>query len=319
MRDGLPVYMEATAREIFLKYLERTKSPLLTKATAIKPCFPAMAVRVGRICVTPLVVDHSAFGSCMFIVEADGKRILHTGDFRLHGFRGWKVLPVMDKYATDIDYIICENTTLSRAPVSVMSERELQKQAKELMKDHKYVFVVCASTNIDRIGAFYHATPSGRLFICDEYQEEILKIVTQRHGEKSAFYNFPYALSYAHDLDDAMDKRGFCMLIRQGKKEAELLQRYRGRDLVIYSMWDGYLQNGPACNDDLVKFLQNENVVHLHTSGHASPEDIVALCETVRPKRGVIPIHGEDPNQLKKLLPGFGVFCLNDGALFPAR
>ena len=45
-------------------------------------------ITVGDIKVTPYYVSHSAADAYMFIVECDGKTILHTGDFRDHGYLG---------------------------------------------------------------------------------------------------------------------------------------------------------------------------------------------------------------------------------------
>ena len=36
----------------------------------------------------PYLVDHSSYNSCMFLIEADNKRVLHTGDYRSHGRKG---------------------------------------------------------------------------------------------------------------------------------------------------------------------------------------------------------------------------------------
>jgi ribonuclease J len=71
-----------------------------------------------------------------------------------------------------------------------MTERELQLQAAALMKEKKHVFVLCSSTNIDRIAAFYHANPFGRYFLCDEYQKTVLDIVKENAGPKSNLYDF---------------------------------------------------------------------------------------------------------------------------------
>lgn len=38
--------------------------------------------------VTPYFVSHSAFDAYMFLIECEGKKILHTGDFRRHGYIG---------------------------------------------------------------------------------------------------------------------------------------------------------------------------------------------------------------------------------------
>ena len=86
----LPIYVGKTALEIF-KCLEEKLSyiPDPNKAEKHKKnleriqtinTFEALhRITIGGITVTPLVVDHSAFDAYMFIVEADNKRILHTG------------------------------------------------------------------------------------------------------------------------------------------------------------------------------------------------------------------------------------------------
>ena len=40
---------------------------------------------IGPFTVTPILTDHSAFDAYMLLIEAAGKRILYTGDFRRHG------------------------------------------------------------------------------------------------------------------------------------------------------------------------------------------------------------------------------------------
>lgn len=310
----MPVYFGATAREIYLRYLKRIGKEIVGHAEAMLPIAPLLTVRHGRISVTPLMVDHSAFDAYMFLIEADGKKILHTGDFRLHGFQGNKTLPILQKYVGDVDLIICETTNLSREEIG-MTERNLQNEAHKIMQENKYVFVLCSSTNIDRIGAFYHANPHGRLFVCDEYQKEILGIVRKNHASKGRFYDFSHVYSYGANLDALLDEQGFCMLIRQGSQFARLLDQYRGRDAVVYSMWSGYLK-GETRNKDLAAFLAKEQLVFLHTSGHACASDLVALCRTIRPKCGVIPIHGGTPERLSALLPENDIHFLNDGEVF---
>ena len=48
--------------------------------------------KIKEITITPYLIDHSAYGAYMFLIEIEGKRILHTGDFRNHGYKG-KLLP----------------------------------------------------------------------------------------------------------------------------------------------------------------------------------------------------------------------------------
>lgn len=46
------------------------------------------AIIIKDMKITPYIVDHSAYNSFMLLIEAEGKRILHTGDFRNHGYKG---------------------------------------------------------------------------------------------------------------------------------------------------------------------------------------------------------------------------------------
>ncbi len=315
VRAEIPVYMGKTAKALYQNYVRRIQSGILEKLDAVRSFSPLQTIRVGNIAVTPLMVDHSAFDAYMFVIEADGKRVLHTGDFRLHGFRGSKTLPMLRQYARDIDYVICETTNLSREQAPTMTERDLQAQARKLMQENQYVFVLCSSTNIDRIGAFYHANPRGRLFVCDAYQKLQLETVREYHKQYSSFYDFSHVHSYASNLDRRMEQNGFCMIIRQGEVFARLLKRYQGRCKVIYSMWSGYLK-GKTRNESLADFLCGQELTFLHTSGHATVQDLVTLYHTVHPTRGLIPIHGETPEKLRELLPKENIFLLQDGEPF---
>ena len=312
IKTDIPIYMGKTAKELFKNYAVRIKSDIAKKIDEIHTFSPLEKITVGDITVTPLMIDHSAFDAYMFIVEADGRRVLHTGDFRMHGFRGGKTLPMLKKYAESIDCIICETTNLSREDVKLITERDLQNEARQILKENKYVFVLCSSTNIDRIGAFYHANPKGKLFICDKYQKKQLETVSKNHKQKSIFYDFNHVLSYGTKIDELMEQRGFCMIIRQGKMCEKVLKKYKGRSKVVYSMWSGYLK-GESKNDELVNFLKDYELTILHSSGHASVSDLVKLYNTVNPKTGLIPIHGETPEKFSQFLPKDKLLLLNDG------
>jgi len=338
--SDLPVFMGKTAKAIYMNLIERTDKEKLPLFKRIQTFEPGEPVIFGDITVMPLMIDHSAFDAYMFIVQAGdkGKRILHTGDFRLHGVRSKKTLFMLKRYAKHIDYIVCEGTTVSRNGEPPMSEHELRQKASKMMSAAKYVFVLCSSTNIDRIGAFYHANPKGRLFVCDAYQKKQLETVRQDHAEKSDYYNFQHVYDYAPNLDALMEKKGFCMLVRQGEYFRRIMEKYIKDDqkilsndpeyspggastaiepnkfLLIYSMWTGYLDER-AKSQELVDLLAPYDYRVLHTSGHASPEDIKKLYETINPKCGLIPIHTDDPEVFLRFIPESSTILLNDGEL----
>ena len=321
--DSIPLYMGGTAKELCLTLNRRLDSiPNLDKTKVINALERTRTfqkgerISIGSMTVTPFWIDHSAFDAYMFLVEAEGLRILHTGDFRLHGFRGNKTIPVLKKYVGQVDWVICEGTMLSRDSERVMSERELQSKAHELMKAHKHVFVLCSSMNIDRIGGMIHARPDGRPVICDSFQKEVLKRIEEKHGWQTTLYRFgKLECNINHLLLDTGEENGFLAFIRPNDWSRKLLDHYDDA-LVIYSMWDGYLE-GQAANQKLVSLLDGHMFTKLHTSGHAPIEELQRIMAVLRPRKGIIPIHTEAPEKFCELFPQYHVFQLSDGETGP--
>jgi len=319
---GIPVYLGETAKAIQLTLAKRTCPEKLPMFERIETFTPGAHKKAGDFTVTTLMIDHSAFDAYMFLIECEGCRVLHTGDFRMHGQRGSKMPGMLSSYASNVDYVICEGTMLSRDGAPPISEHELQRRAKKMMETTPNVFVLCSSTNIDRISAFYHANPKGRYFICDSYQKEILDEITEEHGKKTECYDFKYALSYGLNLDKRMDENGFCMLVRKNNNRLvkNVLDKYKDNCLMIYSMWDGYL-DGEAKDQKLCDFLapyrdNPDRYKELHTSGHAPPEDLKRLFLTVNPNKGLIPIHSEKPELFRKIIPEDKLFFIRDREVF---
>jgi ribonuclease J len=67
---------------------------------------------------------------------------------------------------------------LSRLDERVRHENELKQEVIELMKQYKNVFVICSSTDMERLASIHAALnetdKSGKPFVCDKYQKNIL-------------------------------------------------------------------------------------------------------------------------------------------------
>jgi len=347
---GLPIYAGKTALRIYTCLEERLAyipdpaeaekhRNTIERIKTINTFKPLQKIRVGKIVITPLFIDHSAFDAYMFIVEADGKRILHTGDFRGHGFRSKSLVPVLRKYAQSIDYIISEGSNIRRPNAVLQTEQELQKNFETQFRKNKFNFILVSTLNIDRIFAFYHAAKRAkRCFVCDAYQTKILKIVSSSHKKYTAFYDIDYnqkinpagrfivldhknngVYEFAGKLKPYMDKHGFCMLIRANNIFKPILDEYYQSDKakIYYSMWNGYLDKSkPAFNQDLSDFIKPFKYEYMHTSGHADVKTLKLLFDTVKPKCGIIPIHTEAPKEFKKLFTGHNIILLQDGRVF---
>lgn len=196
-----------------------------------------------------------------------------------------------------------------------MTEFDLGKEAQRLMEKHRHVFVLCSSTNIDRIAVLSHCAPRRRPVVCDGYQKEVLNIVEAHSGHRSGLYRFHRVIPYWEGnvkLRQWMEEQGFVMFVRANDRFRQWMEPYREDCIVLYSLWDGYLE-GPNANPRLMEFLEGYPLVKLHTSGHAGAETLREICRIVSPRRGIIPIHGETPEVFRTLVPENQVVCLEDG------
>lgn len=313
IRKDIPLYSGPLAKDIMLisaQHNRNTSAELLDRMNSIQTFEPGIAFMVGDIQITPFSVDHSACDSYMFLIEADGKKLLYTGDFRTHGFRGKAVPKIMDKLVRKVDALVIEGTTLSRPDTEPMTEYDLQKKVKEYIKQYKYVFVLCASTNLERICALSKAVPEGKYFICDRYQYDLLDLIENHWGKYSELYREIKVNYLSEVILDRFIDRGGVMAVRDNQRFRKIIPRVdRSQSIILYSMWDGYRTKPDST---IPSFLELAGKwAPLHTSGHASHADLQMVIEKTSPEK-IIPIHTDDPDMLKKLCPDKNIVILND-------
>lgn len=322
----VPVYMGETAKQIYTVVQQTLKLKLdkgnPERVKTFKTFGAGKPIYFKDIKVTPYTVDHSAFDAYMLLIEAEGKRILHTGDFRMHGARGRKMPAVFAKYAKGIDILITEGTMLSRTSERVMTEHELGAEATKLLKDNKNVFVLCSSTNIDSIAEFYSAAiKNKRVFVVceDDFQNEILRIVSEKSA--SSFYDFSRKKIYTYNKGEKLNKYmqdcGFCFIGRANYITQKAMDAFPN-NLLIYSLWTGYLNKSHSAFDehksDFIEraMTAGSRLIYLHTSGHATADDIKMVCEITQAKT-IVPIHCECPDTFLSLGVKAEILLLQDG------
>jgi ribonuclease J len=312
--ENIPQYIGEVAKQVMICKSKRlAKLPEKTNVTekdvekleSFKTFKAKDKIKIGDICVTPYFVSHSACDSYMFLIESGGKRILHTGDFREHGYLGKGLIPTIEAYIAKrgIDVLITEGTMLSRLQEKVKHENDLKIEAIELLKKYKYSFVLCSSTDIDRLATFHEASKKcGKSLLCDNYQKEVLEIFAKSAISDLFKFNNAYFYKHGHEKQfELITEKGFCMLIRSTKIEMvkELLKQLPQEEtLLIYSMWDGYINENVKKGENLVQSYLDiwnlfENKQKIHTSGHATAETLTKVCQLLNPKTAIIPIHSE--------------------------
>lgn len=308
----------------YIKGREKLSEEEIAKLERMNDLIPEQTISVGNIKVTPYFVSHSAYDAYMFLIEADGKKVLHTGDFRGHGYLSKGLLPAIEKLILPrgkVDFLITEGTMLSRLGERVMSENELQKEVGKIMTRYKNVFVMCSSTDMERLATFYAANKQLKYkpLVCDRFQKNILEVFTESAGKHTPLFCFdkPYDFNPANTkLLDWMTNKGFCMFVRATDKFKDYYQTLTSRlnpndTVLIYSMWKEYIKsNGKHAIQRYIDFVSMfPNIEKLHTSGHASVDCLAEICNIINPKAGIIPIHSENSSMYKSLPINAQLLC----------
>ncbi|MCE6957794.1 hypothetical protein LAZ40_01800 [Cereibacter sphaeroides] len=222
--------------------------------------------------MTPILSDHSAFDAYMLLIEADGRRILYSGDFRLHGRKSILVERMMSRPPRDIDILILEGTNLG-TDKPCQTERALEDDYTADVMER-----IGDGTRLPRIGAGFDnlavAITSG-----------LRKVYGQRKGD-AWIGRMAAEGTAARNLrnDDVVMLRD--SLVRDYDRAG--IRPCRA-DAFVWSMWKGYLEKGSTARDWCP--AGGARIDCLHTSGHASPADLRAFADAIGAAT-VIPVHG---------------------------
>ena len=334
----LPIFIGKMSKEILSEFAEYI-GPVSDEYRRIKERLetasifsPGYEFEFGDFKIMPVVIDHSAFDAYAFRIEAGGLKVLHTGDFRTHGFRSKKLPRVIENFVGKVHYIVCEATNVNHPDATALSEHELQRKFEDAFRDSKYNVVYLSSTNIDRLFALYHAAMrTNRPFYVDAYQKKMMDIVAGRDRiwGKSKLYNYiegrePIVLQqdgnyfritekFKHLLAD----RGYVLIARANDRFDKLTSQLPSAGKRTFlSMWNGYADASKSAYNPVLAHSIGCGYEYLHTSGHCDMQSLENLISLLCPN-AIIPIHTENPpafaDQFGDRWP---VLLLNDGDTF---
>jgi len=324
IRKDVPVYL---AKETY-KIIEVSDLFLPTKAHIQNPAFfeGGVPFQIGPFRITAYLMDHSAFGAYAFLAEASGKRVFYSGDFRGHGRKAGLFQKFLRTAPSPVDCLIMEGTTLSRPDGYCQTEGDLEEEIVKVAKKYpKIKLLYMSAQNIDRMVTFYRAAvKTNSLLVVDLYTAYLL-------DELRVFAKIPYPNSSFKNLRVFFSKRMMTHLYRQNRKDIvykfrpfeisveELKASKKGvflifRDslledirrignfkdsVLIYSMYKGYMKEPRF---EIVQQFLKDNGIDLrviHTSGHATFQDLKKLVSALRPET-VVPIHTFEPQMYIK-------------------
>jgi ribonuclease J len=276
---------------------------------------------LGPFLVTPILVDHSAYDSYALIVEAGGRRLIYSGDVRVHG-RKSSTLPRLVATAADADVLLLEGTRAARDDRQAMSEADVEQRLVDLARATEGILLVAASgQNVDRLMSLFRAARrNGRQLVADLYAEAVVvatgrpSIPTAATSNLRVFvpsaqrrqviaaraFERTHAVRAARVFPEelAAHPERFVMLFRSSMigdlDRADCLAGAR----LAWSMWRGYL----AIDQAVLAFVKRlrSPLAFVHASGHADAQDVRRLIRDLRPCR-VVPIHTDAPDAFNRL------------------
>ena len=287
---------------------------------------------IGDLNITPYLVDHSAVDSYAFLIEAEGKRIFYSGDFRASGNKSFLFDSLLHDPPQNIDLMLMEGTMMRRNSDRFPDESSVRHQIEAILKNQQNIaFLIASSQNIDRLVSAMHACQNNdKILVLDIYTAWVLEQVSHI-SEKIPTLNCDRVKVYAeYRLDERVkndpaffgDFRKRIYRHRVTKNELEgdpvrylyfskmsryrIMEKYKkfGPINLIYSQWLGYLNLNNEVNPGAgqIAAYQNDplvNFTYAHTSGHATLDTLIKLVEFLLPAT-LVPIHTEHPGDYAK-------------------
>jgi ribonuclease J len=333
--NEIPIYISRGAKELVeVTNIFIDKNVQLSNAHIIKHQLP---FHMKDFTITPYLVDHSAFDAFAFLIEAEGKRVFYSGDFRGHGRKRKLFDRLIENPPKDIDCLLMEGSMLGRTEMLYKDEEEIEARIAEILKRQKNVtFLFASSQNIDRLVSAYRAClRTHTTFVIDIYTAFILQKlgkvsdkIPQFNWEKMRVKYFKY---HADKLAEAGYKE-LLYIYNRRKIEMDEINKNKNKTLmvardnsifpriidnlitaegakIIYSMWEGYLTDKfkNFCSDKKIEIEQ------VHTSGHAVLNDLRRFAKALSPKC-LVPIHTFEAARYSEFFDN--VKIVNDGEPF---
>ncbi len=300
--EALPVYCGEKTQHYFKVLGDFTGKPVTRKFMTVSDREP---VEIGGIKVTPILTKHSASEAFMFLIEADGKSVLYSGDFNDYS-NASEFLS-----GRHINALITEGTNISISNAKYKNEADVLAAFEKICSEYDgTVFALCSAANEPRVRAIASAAKrAGRTAY-----EDLFTAVLRRSDDTSKYKFVPTYIEegtpqseYFKEFNSKRLLVGAENLAKwKGKKVLFVRQsmlpfigKYinscetSGKNVLVYSLWNGY-KNSIYTK----RFLSGiaalgVDVVDIHCSGHAYDDTISGFVNMINADT-VIPVHCEE-------------------------
>ncbi len=283
-------------------------------------------------------MDHSAFDAHAFLIKADEKSIVYSGDFRIHGRKTKAFDWFSHNVETNVDYLLLEGTSIGRVDKNFLTEIEIETEFVNTFKESKGINLIYTSgQNIDRLVSIYRACKrTGKTLAIDFYIANVLKDLSEFGAIPYPSKNFPeIKVFFPYRLSKMISNKGNEKLLyrfkdykitkeqidKQYEKIVMIVRPSMLKDLehiknlengcFIYSMWEGYKKENTT--EKFIYFLVGKGMSEkqIHTSGHADIAALKRMVEVLKPKN-LVPIHTFEADEYEKIFAGTKVLRISD-------
>jgi ribonuclease J len=326
----IPVYCGETAKTILdaLSEMRRADLEFNVEGIKFKTFRTGDKIRVGRLEIEPVHVDHSVPGAYGFIIHTTSGAVVYTGDFRVHGAKPEMTSEFVNK-AKEAEPVAVVTEATNMTGASASSEDEVKNKLSNIVgQAHGIVLADFAYTDVDRLNSFYQiAKKNGRCLAVSLKQAYVLEALRSDKGLRR----------HIPDLNDES-----VLIFRKSKKkyekwEDEIMNAYPSKIIDVFeaskqqckailtmSFYDleelveiqpeagscYILSASEPFNEEmeidfekLVNWLEHYGLpqYHVHVSGHIMPLQLKAVLKQINASM-VFPVHTEKAELFAKFM-----------------
>lgn len=297
-------------------------------------------IRIGSLELIPFFVDHSIPGASAFIIYTSEGTVAYTGDFRLHG-RNTNYTQEFIEFASKERplALIIEGTNIKRKEENLLSEKMVYEKALEVAKNAKEALIVDFNfKDVDRFKTFFniakeverkivisfrHACFLERYYKYKELEVPSIKddniaifkpkLGTGTYSEED-YSNYKFIknrLSYKNIItaEDIRKNQKEYMIVLNFYSFPNLIDiKPNDGSIFIHSLSEALNEEMEISEKRMNNWLNHFNLkkYQIHSSGHASLNDLLYTIKTINPKI-LLPIHTEHPGFFSRV----GLNCKN--------
>ena len=335
----IPIYASVGTSKMMLAGSKFAGQPALPQERH-REIHAGQPVRIGDFCVTAFSVDHSIYGAQAFLIEAEGKTVLYSGDLRMHGRKpGMHKSLIKAVKDRTIDVLLMEGTHISHPDHRGKNEYDLEDEiVGHVQSASGLVLASFSPQHVDRLVGFFRAAKkTNRIFIADAYTAFVMYLIASETSVPRPESTDGVKVFFPRFFEENYEKKQlekhfrlmsparigmneirsnpsrYVMLFRPSMLESDFGGNLPDGTRCLYSRWSGYLDRPDWQPVKAALAKANGDLIEAHTSGHIFYDDIIDLVGQIKAEK-VIPIHTFEPEKFKVFTPK--VKLLADGESF---